>query len=90
MSVYAVKKSEFTLEIAGPRGQGWRPAGSTHFEVLKPAIQSAQNGQVQQSLTKAEDLWIKNHGDMHNVRFRVRVTEETVHARNLEDASQKY
>ncbi len=88
--MFSVRKSEFTLEIAGPRGQGWRPAASTHFEVLGKAVQAAQQGKVQEAIATAEDLWIKQYGEMHGIRFRVHATEDVVHANNLEDASQKY
>jgi len=50
----------------------------------------AQHGRIAEAITKAEDLWIAKHNEMHGVRFRVCVTTRACHARDVVSASEKY
>jgi len=64
-----------TLEIAGPRGQIWRPVSDKNFAAAaRLAEQQSFTGAIQ----LAEDAYIAAHGDMHGVAFRVRSVSETL------------
>lgn len=87
--MFSLAKTEHTLEIAGPRKQGWRPAGSAHGELLREAVTLASLGRIAEAIERAEDLWIAQHGHMHGVSFRVRQTCETFHAKSLRSVQEE-
>lgn len=72
--IVSTAREDHTLEIRGPRNQGWTPAGSMHHELLRAAIRLAQFGHVAEAIDTAELAWIAQHQHMHDVRFRVRTT----------------
>lgn len=87
--IVSTTKEEHTLEIRGPRKQGWRPAGSVNHELLRAAIRLAQFGRSAEAIDAAETTWIEVHQHIQDVRFRVRSTQVTltgVSAKDVTDA----
>lgn len=70
-----IVNTNHVLEIAGPRGQIWRPAAD---EVLRPAKQLAVRGELVAAIEAAQDAYIEKNGSMLGVAFRVRTTTETL------------
>lgn len=64
-----------TLEIAGPRGQIWRPATDKHFA---GAIQMSQQDNPVGALEAAQEAYVAAHGNMHGVSFRIRTVKEVL------------
>ena len=83
--IISTSKTEHTLEIFGPRGIAWRPAASTHGDLLKEPIALAYLGRIPEAISRSEDLWIERHGNMHNIGFRVRSTVETISGTSIKD-----
>ena len=73
-----ITRTTHVLEIAGPRGQIWRPALSVVGDLFRDAQGLAEQGNMASALRTAEDAYIAAHGDMHGVAFRVRSIAETL------------
>ncbi|MDA8375713.1 MAG: hypothetical protein M0Z50_01315 [Planctomycetia bacterium] len=78
------KTSEAMLEIAGPRGQDWRPASLYIYDYLRGATKAVQNGQYQEALRLADDEY-QEHCEINGIdrnynqaRFRIRIVSETL------------
>lgn len=81
--MFTQRRTEYTLEIYGPRNQVWRPAHGIHGDVLKEAIKLAEQGQSTLAIDRASDFWIAQYGHMHDISFRVRCSIEEIHAHSL-------
>lgn len=73
-----IHHTSHVLEIAGPRGQIWRPALQTSGDLFREPQRLAMAGRLHEALEAAQDAYIAAHGDMHGVAFRVRSTTETL------------
>lgn len=77
-SLLQISSVHHVLEIAGPRGQVWRPAHSTMGGMFREAQALADQGNLAGALHAAQDSYIEANGGMHGVAFRVRSHIETL------------
>ena len=73
-----ISHTSHVLEIAGPRGQIWRPALQTSADLFREPQRLVMAGRFYEALEAAQDAYIAAHGDMHGVAFRVRSNTETL------------
>lgn len=74
-----ISHTSHVLEIAGPRGQIWRPALQTSSgDLFREPQRLVMAGRFVEGLEAAQDAYIAAHGDMHGVAFRVRSNTETL------------
>jgi len=71
-----ISHEEHVLEQYGPRDISWRRATD---ECLADACQHAYVGRHQEALHSAQDAWVRAHGTMLGIRFRVRSVKTSLY-----------